>query len=241
MNKRYWSVVLAVLVISLQVPSVWAEREATVIPLESTDAASIQAGGPRSFVEDCQVGNLNPPAFSIGGWALPPEEYALLFDPSICTACPDNININSITVVLNATVACTVSIAVDVEEVGFPLIDDCGVPGPEICISDSYTIGFPATGVYVVQLPIDCPCLSKINPYMLSFHYESSTCTTPPSIVTDEYPTPCTSWNYFGGVWTDLVTDVGFPGNLSIYAGATCCEGTATEKSSWGKVKKLYR
>lgn len=61
-------------------------------------------------------------------------------------------------------------------------------------------------------------------------------------MITDDFPTACTSFNDWGSGWHDLVVDFGFPGNLVMWADAMCCEDPiAQERRTWGDVKSLFR
>jgi hypothetical protein len=229
---------LAILALSVLCLPVQAAREVEVRSLSGVDPQNIYVG--REPSEQCVVGN-SYANWAISGWAIPPEEYALVFEPlATCSVCPVGFDINTIHVVVQVEAACDIYMSVDVEEAAGP--DTCLSPGPELCRSDDYEVNLSSAGVYDIGLPIDCPCLWSGWTYLLSFHFDAI---YPESaeiqIVTNDYPTVCTSWNDWGSGWYDLVADAGFPGNLTIYADAECCETSGAEPTSWGMTKRLFR
>jgi hypothetical protein len=173
---------------------------------------------------------LNTPAWAILSFVAPPEEYKLVFDPqTTCPECPAGILVNTIHVLLRTSQACDIQMAVDVEEAVFPSDPTCAEPGPVHCNSGLSLVSLPGDGVWDVTLPIACPCLSSAQLLLIGFHIESSSCLPEPDLITDDFPTPCTSWNNWGIGWYDLVWGIGFPGNLSFFADADCCSApTAT-------------
>jgi len=118
----------------------------------------------------------------------------------------------------------------------------CPFPGPEECASDLYQVVLGQAALYDIALAINCGCLCVDGTYLLSVWFESCTSGAGLELVTDEFPSPCTSWNNWGLGWEDLVTGFGFPGNLIIFADAVCCASpSAVERTTWGTVKETYR
>ncbi|MFH1680813.1 MAG: hypothetical protein ABIH26_09230 [Candidatus Eisenbacteria bacterium] len=244
MSRLATRVLSVFVLLILSVSTAGAKEKADPYPLESNVPLPIDRGVTVRPV-DCQVGNLNPPYYAIPGFILPPEEYKLVFDPNeTCTACPDGVIITTVHVLLQTAELCTLVMAVDVEEAVYPNDPDCPEPGPELCNSGLYSVTIPQAGLWNIGLPISCPCMGMDDLYLLSFHIEDvgpETYGTMPDLVTDNSPAACTSWNNYGNGWDDLYEVYGFPGQLSFYADATCCEATGTEESSWGSIKKRYR
>jgi hypothetical protein len=238
-------VVLTVLV-SLPLTTALAEREVTIKPVDPVP--SIISMGEQAIGDPCLTGNLNGSAWAIGDWALPPEEYKLTFDPltagtcfDICAPLPGRgIDVNTIHMHLQVDAACTIVMGVDVEEVIYPTSPDCPEPGPVVCVSPLYQVDLPQAGGWILNIPIECVCLTFGRKYMLSVYFESATGNI--DLVTDNFPSNCTSWNNWGEGWNDLVTEYGFPGNLRIWADATCCEPPVpVELKSWGNIKSIYK
>jgi hypothetical protein len=232
-----------VLVVYLSASPALADREVVVKPLDSSTPTVIGPGAVANTPLSCTTGNLNAAAFAIVGFAAPPEEYKLVFDPTMgCSACSTGLAINTIHIMMRTAQACDVVMAVDVEEVSDADPACPGTsPGVEVCNSGPYTVNLPAGGIWDVAIPITCDCLTMARLYLLSFEYLSSSCLPEPDLITDATPTACTSWNNFGSGWFDLVTAFGFPGNLSFYADAECCSPPVpVETKTWGAIKELY-
>jgi hypothetical protein len=237
-------VVLCVLV-STPLSSVLAEREVTIKKVDPVPG--VIDLGQQGIGDPCLVGNLNPSYWAIGDWAYPPEEYKLAFDPitmgdcaAICPAQPGyGIDINTIRMHIQVDAPCTIVMGVDVEEVVYPNGPDCPEPGEVSCASSLYQVNLTSAGGWILNIPIECACLTFEKEYMLGVYFQSATCAI--DIVTDNAPSNCTSWNDWGSGWKDLVAVYGFPGNLRIWAGATCCEPPVpVEAKSWGVIKSLY-
>ena len=127
MHRLLVSVLFLTLVLS--VTSALASKELTVREVETVVATPIIIGAS-GLQQACQVGNVNPPAWALGGFMLPPEEYKLVFDPTTtCSICPVGFQPNAVHVLLQTTEACTLTMAVDVEEAGYPTSPDCPEPG----------------------------------------------------------------------------------------------------------------
>jgi len=233
-------------VVSLPIADALAEREVTIKQVEPIP--SLLYMGEQLIGDPCQTGNLTPPYYAIGGWAAPPEEYKLAFHPLLdgdCeTTCPAQpgwgIDINTIYIHIQVGAAGTIVMGVDVEEVVYPTSPDCPEPGTLACASNLYQVDLPSAGGWIINLPIECDCLTFNRMYMLGVYFQSTT--TSIELVTDSSPSNCTSWNNWGSGWYDLVADEGFPGNLKIWADATCCEPPVpVELKTWGNIKRIYK
>jgi hypothetical protein len=241
MRMRHF--LLALLVVAFALGSLGvaaAEREVKVTPVEFTVPTPLTFG-PTGFPVSCQVGNLNPSAWAISDFLLPPENYKLAFDPlATCSVCPVGFRVNSVHVYLQTQAACTVVMSVDVEEAVY-LGPECPAPGTVICAGSLYTVNLPAAGLWNINLPVTCDCLTPGRDYLLGVHFESATCT--PALITDAGPAlACYNWNNYGAGWYDLLGAFPtWPGQLKIFADAECCTPPVpAEQKTWGAVKDLY-
>jgi len=246
MRKLLTTALVVAVAISLTASSSNASREVTVKPVDSSQPTPIGGGPGVANALTCQVGNLNPAAWAITNLIGPGVAYKLAFDPkATCSACPIAIDINSITIQLQTAGACDIVMSVDVEEADYPNDPNCPEPGTEHCTSSLYTVSLPGAGGWLVNLPIDCVCLPVDRIYLLSVHFESTTCDPVPALVTSASANLCTNWNNLGTGWGwyDLLVQFpNWPGDLRIYADADCCSAPVpVEKRTWGAIRSLYQ
>lgn len=221
-----------------------AERTATAVPLTHTILQSATPdGSPAKVPAGCQVGNLNSPAWAIPGWAFPPEAYFLNFLPlDSCPNCGLGFNVTAVHFYVQTDGPCEIDLSVGLYGTDFS-DPNCPLPGPSDCVSPYYTVTLNAAGLWDVNIPVDCPCADPNYLYALGVDILDYRCDSGayPDIITDDFPTNCTSWNEYGLGPVDLVADAGFPGNLIMFADTQCCEpAVGLEESSWGRVKGLY-
>lgn len=235
--------VLCFLVSVPQYP-VHADGEFKIIPVDP--APGVVDLGTQGIGDPCLAGNLNPAAYAIAGWLLP-AALKHAFDPAttgdcaaICTVQPaSGIDINAIHLYVQVEAACVLELRVDVEEVTYPTGPDCPEPGAVVCGSPTHRVYLPQAGGWVVNIPIECACLTFGKTYTLGAFVYSATCGFALGI--DNTPTNCTNWFDWGSGWKDLVAEHNFPGNLRFWADATCCQPPVpVESRTWGSIKSLY-
>lgn len=240
MRHALWSVLCIALVLSLSGTIATAEKEVVVEPVTAVEVTPFDFLSGTMF--DCQVGNLNPAAWAISNFIVPPEDYKLTFNPlATCTVCPLGFRVLTVRAFLQTAGACTIVMGVDVEEAVYPT-PNCPSPGPVMCASPLYTVNIPQAGLWNIGLPISCDCLTPNRMYLLSVHLESATCT--PALITDAGPALlCYNWNNYGTGWYDLVGAFpDWPGQLKFFAEAECCSPPVpVEGKSWGAIKELYK
>lgn len=232
-----------VLILSISVAAYADDRAVVVQPLKSATVTPITLGSAGA-AQDCQVGNLNAPAFAIGGFIAAPEAYKLAFDPgATCSTCPVGMNVTTIHVYLQVASACDIVMTVDLEEAAYPGDPTCPNPGPVVCTSVPYNVGLPGAGLYDIALPITCDCVPTDRTYLLGFNIESISCTTVPDLITDAGPAgACTNWNNYGTGWYDLLGQFPtWPGDMIVFADVECCTPPVpVGESTWGAIKSLY-
>lgn len=245
MRQMLPGVLLVVLLLSMSVLPAVAEREVNPTLLDFQIPRPLLYG-PKGYELSCVVGNTNPPAWAIPGFIIPPEEYKVVFDPkATCTVCPIGFAVNKVHVLLQTAEACTLTMAVDVEEAEYPTSPDCPEPGVMWCNSGLLNVILPTAGLWDIGLPISCDCLTMDRIYFLSFYIDSYLCDSgnPPDLVTDGGPAVmCANWNNFGTGWYDLFgANPTWPGQLSFSADAECCTGPVpVNHTTWGVIKALY-
>jgi hypothetical protein len=225
-----------------------AAREAVVTRLDESELLFAGAATTRG---DACWGNLNDPAYAITDWVWGGETYAYGFTPPVFQCpCPLGFHVESVHMLLQfapedvpATFDAYVNLAADGQTDIMP--PPCPFPGVEECVSPLFTVTITDPGLYDIALPLYdyCDCAYLEYGYFLSFHIPTVFPETMrPNMITDDLPSGCTSYNDYGLGWDDLVVDVGFPGNIVMWADIICCENpVAVEQGTWGLLKTLYR
>ena len=242
MHRRFVQIVCVVALLSVPVTSVLADREVVVRPFDYEEITPVIIG-PVDPTSTCQVGNLNSPAWIIHNFLLPPEEYKFLFrSRGTCTNCEHAFSVDRIHVLLETQESCTVTMSLNVDKAE-EVEPGCLGPGQVWCDTGTWAVLLPDSGVWDVNLPLGCPCLSQ-RYYLLSFSIDDFSCATgtTPGLITDASPDLCTNWNNIGSGWYDMF-DMWptWPGNLIFWADASCCSPPVpVELGTWGAIKSLY-
>jgi len=242
---RRWQLLVVLVLCLVLAGSVFASGKSVTV---SRFAGEVQSIGPQGSRQDCQVGNLNPMYYLIADWIWGAEGYKFLFDPMATCQCEAGFHLETVHLALDfgaEDVPTSFDVYVDLEEAIWDPVLQCWFPGPEVCVSQVYTIDITEAGTYDIAIPIidECNCAAMEFLYLISFHIVGEfDPAMRPGIITDEFPTNCTSWNDYGSGWLDLVFDFGFPGNLILWGDVTCCEfPVGAEENTWGGVKNLYK
>ena len=244
MQRFILKMMCLVVLLSVPVTSVVADKEVTVTPFDFGEVVPIIIG-PVDPTSTCLVGNLNPPAWVVSDFVLPQEEYKLVFrSRGTCANCLFGFDVDRIHVYLVTHAPCEITMGLDLEHTA-TVAPDCEGPGDEWCNSGPWQVLLPDSGAWDVSFPLNCPCLSQRS-YLLSLYIEDFSCGngTRPALVTDASPHLCTNWNDIGTGWYDLYAEwpTAWPGDLLFWANASCCEHPVPlEETTWGAIKALYR
>jgi hypothetical protein len=237
--KKLILIILVVFCISLA-GSVLAEPSVTLIPIDSSE---FQPAGVAVAKSTCQVGNLNPPFNLISG-LTGPIGYSYYFNPAEqACECTEGIKPTAVTIPVhfpdNNAYPLSFDAFVDMKE-GVLSESDCWVPGPDLCVGETYTITINSPGNYAVTLPIICDCAYIDSAYFLSFHFIDE---FDAWLALDQNPLTCTAYENTGEGWVDYNGVA--PGVLPlpvILGDAVCCsQPVGTDNRTWGSVKQLYR
>lgn len=243
---RYLLTLALVLAVISSTSSVPASAQKNIQVKAVTETPTTLKLGPGAILEDCTVGNLNPAAYAVGGFMLPPEEYKLVFDPlASCAGCQIGFEVTNIHVVLQTADSCQIEMAVNIEEAVYPSDPECPEPGIEWANSGLVSMSIPHAGLWDIVIPVNCPCLTMDRLYLIGFYVNSATCEGGgvPDIILDAYtPQYCTNWNDYGAGWYDLPERYTlWTGNLMFFADANCCSPPVpAEHKTWGAIKELY-
>ncbi len=233
---------VALLTFSTVTSPILAADDHTVRPVDPTQTRIYD---PSRVPVTCLVGNLEPIAYAVSGWLAPPDKYALIFDPgAACQDCDVGVRITTVHTMLQTSAACDMVIKVSLLSVDAPPVANCPAPLNVLCGHYEWSVSLPSEGTWDISLPLDCLCADPDYLFALKVKITGADCVDGglPNLITDERPTACTSYNEIDGVWTDLVTTYGFPGNLSIWADAECCwSPVGLEARTWSDLKAIYR
>jgi hypothetical protein len=242
MKRTFAICAMSIVAFSLFVTPTQAVGDYTLTRIDPADIQSLEI---ERTPAPCQVGNLNPAAYVVSEWLAPPDKYALIFDPAAtCQDCDVGVRITTVHAMLQTSAACELVVKVSLMSVDSPPGANCPAPLDLLCGHYEWGVSVPAKGIWDIALPLDCMCADPNYPLALKVTFSSASCDddTLPGLMIDAFPSACSSYNLIGGVWTDLVTAFGFPGNLLFWADAECCwSPVAAERNSWGEIKSIYR
>ena len=194
-------------------------------------ATTLKVAQVKEFTEGkdiCVVNHTGPPAWCMENWIQGPREYYASYQDPLLAGCidPYPFQVAEINFVLCATLPCLTEIYVDVMEAN---LDDptCPFPGQSVFTSDFITLDIPAPGNLLVTVPLEeRVCVDA--PYFVGFCFPQEVDGLGP--VTDDTPDGCQSYIWFDVDPWDLVSQVGFPGNILLYSvGLTAPENNCGE------------
>ncbi len=223
--------------------SAFAARD--VVVTRVGDVVPAVAGPAGVTTVDCEVGNANPAFWAITDWVWGAESYAFVFNPATqgC-GCGAGFEVQTVHFLLQFAaddVPATFDASAGMEEAVWDATLGCWLPGPQVCLSNAYTVTINDPGIYDIALPVTCDCAFMDYEYTVSFNLLTEFTDGRPDAITDDIPLACTSWNDYGAGWEDL-NSFGFPGGIKVWADVACCgQPVDTEKGTWGGVKSLFR
>jgi hypothetical protein len=226
---------------------VQAAKTVDVTRIDGAQVRALPPAGPA--LPTASWGNLNAPAFEINNWIYGDEEYAYFFEAaSTECSCPLGFHLDTVHMLVQFEAEDLPSVFEaysDLTDAVWNPVTLCWEPGETFCTSLTYAFEITEPGIYDLAVPIhaECECAFLDYGYFLSFHFVTAFDPAQrPDAIADAQPLGCTSFNNYGFGWEDLVTVYGWPGEILIWADASCCEEpVASEPRTWGGVKKLYR
>ncbi len=103
---------------------------------------------------------------------------------------------------------------------------DCPYPGPVLGITGDQSFEIPGEGYFLIVVPLDEPVIVD-GPYFAGCYFGGDTYLLGPSLIADNDPYLCVSWNDWGQGYVDLVSNpyYNFPGNIVMYTRGYNCGG----------------
>jgi hypothetical protein len=193
-------------------PNAQTRGTPTVTPVAQTGTI-IQAAPFQHNKDFCDL--YGTPYWSISSWLVGDEWYAEYQDPEEF-GCVDVWPFQVTSVGFNLQV----SAAQDVDVQGFvydlDLTDPgCPVPGAQLCSTPEYTVSLPGAGHWIIELPMTDECCVN-GPYFSVVYI--ATYPIYETLIADNNPVTCRSYNDYGFGWEDLVDVYGFPGQMLFWS-----------------------
>lgn len=226
-----------------------AAKEAHAVRLEGMPKVKMANPAGAAKRSDLTWGNTNAPAWLITNWIYGDEMYKhLLGMPGEGEPCGRGFWVENVHMLMNfgeEDVPSTFSVFVGLADANYDPTTGCYTPWWHVCTSLTYSITIEEPGMYDVSIPLyeQCDCADLNYRFLLSWHFVTEFDPDKrPDAVADDSPIGCYSWNNYGTGWQDLVLDEGWPGEILMYADIFCCDDpVASEPTTWGGVKSLYR
>ncbi|HTO89954.1 MAG TPA: hypothetical protein VMJ70_02385 [Candidatus Sulfotelmatobacter sp.] len=247
MRLRYrLAITLSLLTLSLGTMAAHAAKPLPPAePLSPESVQQFQLGHGTSTNAACVLGVTDPPAWIVNYLAPPDDAYFNLVNPANCACATGAVQLNDIQIYLNFQAACSQPVQISV--VGATGASGCFRPDPSnyLCPPLNYNLAPGAAGNYIFTLPLPTGCCIN-GPAFIGINFIApgagcNTSSTQPRLVTTNICNPCVSYNVYPSGFDDLCVDIGFPGNVAMFADADCCGATPSHSDTWGRVKVLYR
>jgi len=188
---------------------------------------------------DCRLGNTSTTtAFS--GWWEGNESYAFLVDPreGEC-GCGLGVALRAVHLVLGVDPADAP--VVQVKLMSAVVRDGCPRPGSVLDFSTALPLPpVSDAGYHELSLDVNFTCAETLEPYFVVVEFLDGNADGI-DLVGGGQATPCRTWNDWGQGWYDLVADVGFTRDLSLWADFECCTAPVSATTrSWSEIKAGY-
>ena len=168
----------------------------------------------------CTVRMVGESYWAVDGWLVGDELYKVYQDVDLLNnECTYPFYITEVVFEIQSTSAGTLWVQADIETLDpEQSTEACPYPGELLAISPETSYYVPGEGYYLVVIPFDEPVLVTA-PYFAGCYFGADVYLLGPSLITDNDPYLCISWNDWGEGYVDLVSNpyFNFPGNLVMY------------------------
>ncbi len=213
--------------------SLWAaekQLDESQVRRSSSEIKELKIAAPEVVTEGkdiCEVIHTGPPVFCISDWIEAGHSYASYQDP-LEAGCidPYPFQVVELHFWVCASAPVTTEMYIDILEAN---LEDptCPYPGQGLFTSDVYAVELPVPGNYEIAVPMpEKVCVD--GPYFAGINFPGPVMGLGP--MTDDTPGGCQDYIWFDVDPLDLVSQVGFPGNILLYSvGLTAAENTCDE------------
>lgn len=189
----------------------------------------------------CQVGNPSA-STTYSGWWTGYEGYARRIDAGsgVC-GCGVGVSVRSVHMRLLVPAGASLFVQARLLEADAST-GDCMVPGRDLAWSGPIVVTGGATPTLRdIEVPCDFVCAEVGAEYFIVVDFANGGASGL-QLIGGGTATDCVTYNDWGAGWVDLVGEMGFFDDLSIWADLDCCyETVGAADQSWGAVKAGYR
>lgn len=213
------------------------KQQATQQKLSSSPQKTVvyPTGWPESkFISDmpCTVRIAGTPSWAVDNWLCGGEVFKVYQDvEELSGNFTYPFYVAGLAIEMKAASSGKINLQADIEELSsVNSTDQCPYPGSLLEMTDEYTFKIPGKGSVVLVIPFDEPVLVD-GPYFGGMFFAPGTSLQNLSLVTDNNPTTCRSWNDWGAGFVDLTSNQYFdcPGNLVAYSFGWSTQGTSPD------------
>ena len=221
------------IVLACAVAASAADRELPVIGALTTEPPVLQSS--------CGVGNVVS-STTYSGWWSGYEAYARLVDATtgVC-GCGVGVSVRAVHMKFLVPAGASLSLQARLLEADVSG-GDCAVPGRDLAWSAPImVVGGTADSLRDVAVPCDFVCAEVGTKYFIVVDFMNAGAEGL-QLVGGGEASSCVTFNDWGGGWVDLVGDMGFLDDLSIWADLDCCyEAVGRDRTTWGALKSSFR
>ncbi|MBD3298157.1 MAG: hypothetical protein GF341_05835, partial [candidate division Zixibacteria bacterium] len=195
---------------------------------------NLQSGVSRTAATYCDGQWQGPPSQVYTGWLYGDEFYAAYQDPEELGSCAGLSDLYTFDVTaVNWALLVQVAGVYNIQPLVYENAGDfaCPVPGNVLCAGPVYALDFTGSGPggYLLNFPFTSECC-VFESYFAGAYFADFLGANVVDVFVDGGGVPaedCYTWNDYGGGWLDLIVDVGFAFNLSLWS-----EGNAYDQNA---------
>ena len=206
-------------------PTIAAEtKKAPVLSrIGNVPTGKLQTGYALSTSDTCEVRQDAGISWRIDGWIIGNESYLSYLDPDASCDFAYPFTVTEINMPMAFDSATPLEVTVFVTEVDSSN-PGCPTPGTVVATSSVHNFTVPDSGLYDIWVSLDTPVVVN-GPFFAGFFIANTfEAAVNPGLLTDSFPTPCVSYNFWdtaiGLVDLDTISinDFSFPGRTVLYA-----------------------
>lgn len=189
---------------------------------EGYDPDNLDLNQKRPFFPDdpCTARMVGSSYWAVDNWLAGDELYKVYQDIDLlANDCTYPFYVTAVAIQLQTLYSGTLYLQADIEALDVTSTDACPFPGEILGMSGEESYEIPDAGNYLLVVVFDEPILVD-TAYFAGMYFGAGASDLGPSLVTDNDPYLCVSWNDWGQGWADLISNpyFNFPGNLVMFS-----------------------